>query len=157
MLFYLCSWSLAMLLVLHILFGCSLYSRFSQSNGRYPCCNGVIIVLVGDLLQSDNGWFKHWFQLSWQKGTSLQPQDVSCYPQGEMEKRISGFINSYFIRCSRVLGYFDFYTLRSNWLIWHSGIMLQWVTLVRRHAAVIVDDNTIFPVFQRHCKVSTLK
>lgn len=33
---------------------------------------------------------------------------------------------------------------------WKKGS--QWITLVRRHAAVIVDDNIIFPVFQRHCK-----
>ncbi|KAF2303666.1 hypothetical protein P3X46_020624 [Hevea brasiliensis] len=33
---------------------------------------------------------------------------------------------------------------------WRKGS--QWITLVRSHAKVIVDDEVIFPVFQKHCK-----
>ncbi|KAJ9136383.1 hypothetical protein P3X46_033467 [Hevea brasiliensis] len=33
---------------------------------------------------------------------------------------------------------------------WRKGS--QWITLVRTHAEVIVDDEVIFPVFQKHCK-----
>lgn len=33
---------------------------------------------------------------------------------------------------------------------WRKGS--QWVTLVRKHAVVVASDNTIFPVFKRHCK-----
>ncbi|KAF2304909.1 hypothetical protein GH714_000451 [Hevea brasiliensis] len=33
---------------------------------------------------------------------------------------------------------------------WRKGS--QWITLVRSHAEVIVDDEVIFPVFQKHCK-----
>lgn len=29
----------------------------------------------------------------------------------------------------------------------------QWITLVRRHAEVIVEDDIIFPVFRKFCKV----
>ncbi|XP_057840030.1 glycosyltransferase BC10 isoform X2 [Cryptomeria japonica] len=33
---------------------------------------------------------------------------------------------------------------------WRKGS--QWVALVRKHAEIMAADNTIFPVFQRHCK-----
>ncbi|CAI9086824.1 OLC1v1020741C2 [Oldenlandia corymbosa var. corymbosa] len=33
---------------------------------------------------------------------------------------------------------------------WRKGS--QWITLVRKHAEVIVDDDIIFPVFQKFCK-----
>uniref|UniRef100_A0A0C9QXB9 TSA: Wollemia nobilis Ref_Wollemi_Transcript_1531_1796 transcribed RNA sequence n=1 Tax=Wollemia nobilis TaxID=56998 RepID=A0A0C9QXB9_9CONI len=33
---------------------------------------------------------------------------------------------------------------------WRKGS--QWVTLVRKHAEIMAADNTIFPVFKRHCK-----
>ncbi|KAE8075644.1 hypothetical protein FH972_014339 [Carpinus fangiana] len=33
---------------------------------------------------------------------------------------------------------------------WRKGS--QWITLVRRHAEVIVDDDIIFPVFRKFCK-----
>ncbi|XP_058101271.1 glycosyltransferase BC10-like isoform X2 [Magnolia sinica] len=33
---------------------------------------------------------------------------------------------------------------------WRKGS--QWITLVRKHAEVIVDDDLIFPVFNQHCK-----
>eukprot|EP01018_Ginkgo_biloba_P008937 Gb_12469 [translate_table: standard] len=33
---------------------------------------------------------------------------------------------------------------------WRKGS--QWVTLTRKHAEVIAADNTVFPVFQQHCK-----
>ncbi|KAH9797968.1 Core-2/I-branching beta-1,6-N-acetylglucosaminyltransferase family protein [Citrus sinensis] len=34
---------------------------------------------------------------------------------------------------------------------WRKGS--QWITLIRRHAEVIVDDEIIFPVFKKCCKV----
>ncbi|XP_024045819.1 uncharacterized protein LOC18050481 isoform X2 [Citrus clementina] len=34
---------------------------------------------------------------------------------------------------------------------WRKGS--QWITLIRRHAEVIVDDEIIFPVFKKFCKV----
>ncbi|GAB2240046.1 hypothetical protein Droror1_Dr00020564 [Drosera rotundifolia] len=33
---------------------------------------------------------------------------------------------------------------------WRKGS--QWITLVRKHAEVVVDDEAILPVFQRYCK-----
>ncbi|KMZ66152.1 hypothetical protein ZOSMA_2G01640, partial [Zostera marina] len=33
---------------------------------------------------------------------------------------------------------------------WRKGS--QWVVLIRKHAEVMVNDDTVFPVFQRHCK-----
>ncbi|KAI4298733.1 hypothetical protein L6164_032256 [Bauhinia variegata] len=33
---------------------------------------------------------------------------------------------------------------------WRKGS--QWITLVRKHAEVIVDDEVILPVFKKHCK-----
>lgn len=33
---------------------------------------------------------------------------------------------------------------------WRKGS--QWVTLIRKHAEVMVSDKTIFPVFRKHCK-----
>ncbi|KAJ6814888.1 uncharacterized protein M6B38_137150 [Iris pallida] len=33
---------------------------------------------------------------------------------------------------------------------WRKGS--QWITLVRKHAVVVVSDEIIFPVFKRHCK-----
>ncbi|XP_020596985.1 uncharacterized protein LOC110036799 [Phalaenopsis equestris] len=35
---------------------------------------------------------------------------------------------------------------------WRKGS--QWITLIRRHAEVVVDDDFIFPVFKAFCKVS---
>ncbi|CAL5408209.1 unnamed protein product [Camellia sinensis] len=34
---------------------------------------------------------------------------------------------------------------------WRKGS--QWVVLTRKHAEIIVKDDTIFPLFQRHCKL----
>lgn len=31
--------------------------------------------------------------------------------------------------------------------------LLQWVTLIRRHAEEVVDDEIIFPIFKKFCKV----
>lgn len=36
-------------------------------------------------------------------------------------------------------------------------IFLQWVVLTRKHAEVVVNDNTVFPMFQWHCKARCLK
>lgn len=33
---------------------------------------------------------------------------------------------------------------------WRKGS--QWITLIRKHARVVVGDNIIFPIFKRHCK-----
>ncbi|KAL6562289.1 hypothetical protein OROGR_003296 [Orobanche gracilis] len=33
---------------------------------------------------------------------------------------------------------------------WRKGS--QWVTLIRRHAEVVVDDETVFPIFRKYCK-----
>ena len=33
---------------------------------------------------------------------------------------------------------------------------LQWVVLTRKHAEVVVNDTTVFPMFQQHCKVMML-
>ncbi|CAN1781699.1 Glycosyltransferase BC10 [Linum perenne] len=33
---------------------------------------------------------------------------------------------------------------------WRKGS--QWVVLTRKHAEVVVHDNTVFPVFQKHCR-----
>ncbi|KAL6567532.1 hypothetical protein OROGR_001200 [Orobanche gracilis] len=33
---------------------------------------------------------------------------------------------------------------------WRKGS--QWVTLIRRHAEVVVDDETVFPLFRKYCK-----
>ncbi|KAL3521931.1 hypothetical protein ACH5RR_014765 [Cinchona calisaya] len=33
---------------------------------------------------------------------------------------------------------------------WRKGS--QWITLVRKHAEVIVDDDVVFPIFQKFCK-----
>ncbi|GMP61769.1 hypothetical protein CsSME_00024102 [Camellia sinensis var. sinensis] len=35
-------------------------------------------------------------------------------------------------------------------------IFLQWVVLTRKHAEIIVKHDTIFPLFQRHCKRKSL-
>ncbi|KAK6155213.1 hypothetical protein DH2020_009461 [Rehmannia glutinosa] len=37
---------------------------------------------------------------------------------------------------------------------WRKGS--QWVVLTRKHAGIVVDDETIFPIFQLHCKASVL-
>lgn len=37
---------------------------------------------------------------------------------------------------------------------WRKGS--QWVVLIRKHAEVMVNDNTVFPVFQRYCKRKSL-
>lgn len=37
---------------------------------------------------------------------------------------------------------------------WRKGS--QWVVLTRKHAEIIVKDDTIFPLFQRHCKRKSL-
>lgn len=29
----------------------------------------------------------------------------------------------------------------------------QWFVLIRKHAVEVVKDSTVFPVFQRYCKV----
>lgn len=33
---------------------------------------------------------------------------------------------------------------------WRKGS--QWITLVRRHAEIVVDDDLVFPIFKRYCK-----
>ncbi|BFG26089.1 hypothetical protein CerSpe_123630 [Prunus speciosa] len=33
---------------------------------------------------------------------------------------------------------------------WRKGS--QWITLVRRHAEIVLDDHTVFPVFRKFCK-----
>lgn len=33
---------------------------------------------------------------------------------------------------------------------------LQWVVLTRKHARIVVEDETVFPMFQLHCKVIIL-
>lgn len=33
------------------------------------------------------------------------------------------------------------------------AVVFQWITLVRRHAEVVIADNVIFPAFKRYCKV----
>ncbi|KAL2943237.1 Guanine nucleotide exchange factor LTE1 [Bienertia sinuspersici] len=35
---------------------------------------------------------------------------------------------------------------------WRKGS--QWVTLNRKHAEIVVNDEIVFPVFQQHCKVN---
>ncbi|CAN1781695.1 Glycosyltransferase BC10 [Linum perenne] len=37
---------------------------------------------------------------------------------------------------------------------WRKGS--QWVVLTRKHAEVVVHDNTVFPVFQKHCRRKSL-
>ncbi|XP_022963443.1 uncharacterized protein LOC111463645 isoform X2 [Cucurbita moschata] len=37
---------------------------------------------------------------------------------------------------------------------WRKGS--QWVVLTRKHAEVVVKDNTVFPMFQQHCKRKSL-
>ncbi|BBH00437.1 Core-2/I-branching beta-1,6-N-acetylglucosaminyltransferase family protein [Prunus dulcis] len=37
---------------------------------------------------------------------------------------------------------------------WRKGS--QWVVLTRKHAEVVVKDNTVFPMFQQHCKTKSL-
>ncbi|CAN6452032.1 unnamed protein product [Victoria cruziana] len=37
---------------------------------------------------------------------------------------------------------------------WRKGS--QWTVLIRKHAEVIVEDEVVFPVFQRHCKRRSL-
>ncbi|XP_062151416.1 glycosyltransferase BC10 [Alnus glutinosa] len=37
---------------------------------------------------------------------------------------------------------------------WRKGS--QWVVLTRKHAEVVVEDNTVFPMFQQHCKRKSL-
>lgn len=37
---------------------------------------------------------------------------------------------------------------------WRKGS--QWVTLNRKHAEIVVKDETVFPVFQQHCKRKSL-
>jgi len=32
-------------------------------------------------------------------------------------------------------------------------ILLQWAVLTRKHAKVVVEDETVFPMFQKYCKV----
>ncbi|KAG6656509.1 glycosyltransferase BC10 [Carya illinoinensis] len=39
-------------------------------------------------------------------------------------------------------------------LNWRKGS--QWVVLTRKHAEVVVGDNTVFPMFQQHCKRKSL-
>lgn len=34
--------------------------------------------------------------------------------------------------------------------------LLQWVVLTRKHAKVIVNDTTVFPMFELHCRVSVI-
>ena len=36
-------------------------------------------------------------------------------------------------------------------------VKLQWISLIRSHAEVIVDDDIIFPVFGLFCKVCLLQ
>lgn len=31
--------------------------------------------------------------------------------------------------------------------------LLQWAVLTRKHAKVVVEDETVFPMFQKYCKV----
>lgn len=45
------------------------------------------------------------------------------------------------------LGNFMFYVL--TWSLW----AFQWIALIRRHAEVIVDDEVVFPLFQKFCVV----
>lgn len=33
------------------------------------------------------------------------------------------------------------------------GRAWQWFVLIRKHAAAVVEDSTVFPLFQRFCKV----
>ncbi|KAJ7981267.1 Core-2/I-branching beta-1,6-N-acetylglucosaminyltransferase family protein [Quillaja saponaria] len=33
---------------------------------------------------------------------------------------------------------------------WRKGS--QWITLIRRHATIVVDDDIVFPVFEKYCK-----
>ncbi|KAE8689347.1 Core-2/I-branching beta-1,6-N-acetylglucosaminyltransferase family protein isoform 2 [Hibiscus syriacus] len=37
---------------------------------------------------------------------------------------------------------------------WRKGS--QWVVLTRKHAEVVVNDTTVFPMFQQHCKASCI-
>lgn len=39
----------------------------------------------------------------------------------------------------------------------HFALYLQWVVLTRKHAKVVVEDDTVFPMFQQHCRVSNQK
>ncbi|KAK4833184.1 hypothetical protein QYF36_000183 [Acer negundo] len=32
----------------------------------------------------------------------------------------------------------------------------QWVVLTRKHAEVVVNDTTVFPMFQQHCRRKSL-
>lgn len=32
-------------------------------------------------------------------------------------------------------------------------LYFQWISLVRNHAEVVVDDEVIFPIFEKFCKV----
>ncbi|KAK6128319.1 hypothetical protein DH2020_037938 [Rehmannia glutinosa] len=37
---------------------------------------------------------------------------------------------------------------------WRKGS--QWVVLTRKHAKIVVQDNTVYPMFEQHCKASYL-
>ncbi|CAA0826494.1 Core-2/I-branching beta-1-6-N-acetylglucosaminyltransferase family protein [Striga hermonthica] len=37
---------------------------------------------------------------------------------------------------------------------WRKGS--QWVTLIRRHAEIVVDDEIVFPIFEKFCKVHNM-
>lgn len=37
-----------------------------------------------------------------------------------------------------------------------SVVKLQWISLIRSHAEVVVDDDIIFPIFGLFCKVCAL-
>ena len=39
----------------------------------------------------------------------------------------------------------------------HFALYSQWVVLTRKHAKIVVEDDTVFPMFQQHCKVSNQK
>ena len=36
-------------------------------------------------------------------------------------------------------------------------VKLQWISLIRSHAEVVVDDDIIFPIFGLFCKVCALQ
>lgn len=105
-----------------------------------------------------------WKQLCWYKRGSLQSKNGSCYSCTKLEKRISGEDSIWWNNC--FLNFIAILKTLTNWFCFFSDFstdrlilvyfifLLQWVVLTRKHAEVVVTDDTVFPMFQLYCKVS---
>lgn len=150
------------ILCIHFKHGLGHVITLSFVNYIFQCCLVVCLLLWSPSKVCLT--INFWKQLCWYKRGPLQSKNGSCYSCTQLEKRISGKGSIWWNNC--FLNFIAILKTLTNWFCFFSDFstdrlilvyfifLLQWVVLTRKHAEVVVKDDTVFPMFQLYCKVS---